>query len=231
MIEIAPEVRDARAVVALETTLVAHGFPPGEGVAVGLESERAHPRRGRHPGDDRRARRQDPRRPDGGRARPLRRVRAQGRAARPRRGGRAGRGRRDDRRRNARGLPQRRHRGHGDRRARRRSPRLEREPGRLRRISSSSPGPGPWSCPPGSSPCWTCPRRSRCSRRLGVPVLGFRTDELPLFYSARGGPPVSARVESRGGGGRDRARTLGARTAAACCSRGRRTRASTTSSR
>jgi pseudouridine-5'-phosphate glycosidase len=27
-------------------------------------------------------------------------------------------------------------------------------------------------------------------------VLGFRTDELPLFYSARGGPPVSARVES-----------------------------------
>jgi pseudouridine-5'-phosphate glycosidase len=31
---------------------------------------------------------------------------------------------------------------------------------------------------------------------LGVPVLGWRTDELPLFYSARGGPPVSARVES-----------------------------------
>jgi len=31
---------------------------------------------------------------------------------------------------------------------------------------------------------------------LAVPVLGFRTDELPLFYSARGGPRVSARVES-----------------------------------
>jgi pseudouridine-5'-phosphate glycosidase len=31
---------------------------------------------------------------------------------------------------------------------------------------------------------------------LGVPVLGYRTDELPLFYSAGGGPPVSARVES-----------------------------------
>ena len=29
-----------------------------------------------------------------------------------------------------------------------------------------------------------------------MPVLGFRTDELPLFYAARGGPPVSARVES-----------------------------------
>jgi pseudouridylate synthase len=31
---------------------------------------------------------------------------------------------------------------------------------------------------------------------LGVPALGFRADELPLFYAARGGPPVSARVES-----------------------------------
>jgi pseudouridine-5'-phosphate glycosidase len=31
---------------------------------------------------------------------------------------------------------------------------------------------------------------------LGIPVLGYRTDELPLFYAARGGPPVSARVES-----------------------------------
>ena len=31
---------------------------------------------------------------------------------------------------------------------------------------------------------------------LGIPVLGYRTDELPLFYSAEGGPPVSARVES-----------------------------------
>jgi pseudouridine-5'-phosphate glycosidase len=27
-------------------------------------------------------------------------------------------------------------------------------------------------------------------------VLGWRTDELPLFYAARGGPPVSARIES-----------------------------------
>jgi pseudouridylate synthase len=31
---------------------------------------------------------------------------------------------------------------------------------------------------------------------LGVPVLGWRTDELPLFYVARGGPPVAARVET-----------------------------------
>lgn len=40
MIRVSDEVREAAAVVALETTIVAHGFPPGEGVAVGLESER-----------------------------------------------------------------------------------------------------------------------------------------------------------------------------------------------
>jgi pseudouridine-5'-phosphate glycosidase len=44
MIEIASEVADALegggAVVALETTLVAHGFPAGEGLEVALESER-----------------------------------------------------------------------------------------------------------------------------------------------------------------------------------------------
>jgi pseudouridine-5'-phosphate glycosidase len=40
LIRVGDEVREAAAVVALETTLVAHGFPPGEGVAVALESER-----------------------------------------------------------------------------------------------------------------------------------------------------------------------------------------------
>jgi len=40
VIRVADEVRESRAVVALETTLVAHGFPPGEGIEVGLESER-----------------------------------------------------------------------------------------------------------------------------------------------------------------------------------------------
>jgi pseudouridine-5'-phosphate glycosidase len=44
VIVVADEVREAlregRPVVALETTLIAHGFPPGEGVAVGLGSER-----------------------------------------------------------------------------------------------------------------------------------------------------------------------------------------------
>jgi pseudouridylate synthase len=30
---------------------------------------------------------------------------------------------------------------------------------------------------------------------LGIPVLGFRTDTMPLFYEAEGGPPVTQRVE------------------------------------
>ena len=38
--EVEEAIRRRAPVVALETTLVAHGFPPGEGVAVGQESER-----------------------------------------------------------------------------------------------------------------------------------------------------------------------------------------------
>jgi len=40
------------------------------------------------------------------------------------------------------------------------------------------------------------PATSELLETLGVPVLGYRTDTVPLFYSAHGGPPVSARVES-----------------------------------
>jgi pseudouridine-5'-phosphate glycosidase len=40
------------------------------------------------------------------------------------------------------------------------------------------------------------PATAELLETLGVPVLGWRTDELPLFYAARGGPPVSARVET-----------------------------------
>jgi pseudouridine-5'-phosphate glycosidase len=31
---------------------------------------------------------------------------------------------------------------------------------------------------------------------LGIPVIGFGTDTMPMFYAATGGPPVSARVDS-----------------------------------
>jgi len=40
------------------------------------------------------------------------------------------------------------------------------------------------------------PATAELLETLGVPVLGWRTVELPLFYSAGGGPPVSARIES-----------------------------------
>jgi pseudouridylate synthase len=40
------------------------------------------------------------------------------------------------------------------------------------------------------------PATAELLETLGIPVLGFQTDELPLFYAARGGPPISARVES-----------------------------------
>jgi pseudouridine-5'-phosphate glycosidase len=40
------------------------------------------------------------------------------------------------------------------------------------------------------------PATSELLESLGVPVLGFRVDTLPLFYAADGGPKVSTRVES-----------------------------------
>ena len=39
------------------------------------------------------------------------------------------------------------------------------------------------------------PATAEVLETLGVPVLGFRTDTLPLFYAAEGGPPVPQRVE------------------------------------
>ncbi len=40
------------------------------------------------------------------------------------------------------------------------------------------------------------PATAELLETFGVPVLGYRTDELPLFYRAGGGPAVSTRVES-----------------------------------
>jgi pseudouridine-5'-phosphate glycosidase len=41
------------------------------------------------------------------------------------------------------------------------------------------------------------PATAELLESLGVPVLGWRTGTLPLFYSAEGGPPVSAVVSGR----------------------------------
>ena len=40
------------------------------------------------------------------------------------------------------------------------------------------------------------PATAEVLETLGIPVLGYRVDTLPLFYAAEGGPPVSARVEN-----------------------------------
>jgi pseudouridine-5'-phosphate glycosidase len=40
------------------------------------------------------------------------------------------------------------------------------------------------------------PATAELLETLGIPVLGYRAGELPLFYRSGGGPPVSARVES-----------------------------------
>ena len=40
------------------------------------------------------------------------------------------------------------------------------------------------------------PATAELLETLGVPVLGWRSEELPLFYTAAGGPPASARVET-----------------------------------
>ena len=45
---------------------------------------------------------------------------------------------------------------------------------------------------------------------LGVPVIGYRVDTLPLFYAADGGPPVSARAEDAARGRAHRRRALAA---------------------
>ena len=39
------------------------------------------------------------------------------------------------------------------------------------------------------------PATAEVLETLGIPVLGYRVPTLPLFYTAEGGPPVSARVD------------------------------------
>ena len=196
MIDVAPEVREAldggRAVVALETTLVAHGFPPGEGVEVGLESERRVRAGGAVPAtvgvldgrirvgvtQDELARFTSNARKLG--PRDLAACVAQGavgattvggtlavcRAAGIRYLGTGGIG----------GV----HRGALDVSAD--LAELARTPVLV--VSS------------GVKSLLDVPATVEVLEALGVPLLGYRTDDLPLFYSALGGPRVSARVES-----------------------------------
>ncbi len=195
MIRIADEVREARAVVVLETTLVAHGFPPGEGVAVGLESERQVRAAGAVPATvgvldgelviglteaelerfDASARKIGPR--DLGPALAQRVVGATtvggtlaaARAAGLRFMATGGLG----------GV----HRGFPD------PPDVSADLGQLARTPALVVSAGVKSL-------LDVPATSEVLETLGVPVLGYRVDTLPLFYAAAGGPPVSARVET-----------------------------------
>ncbi len=201
MIRVADEVRTAlaegRGVVALETTLVAHGFPPGDGVEVGLASERAVRAAGAVPatvgvlggevvvgltGDelarfDASARKAGPR--------DLAATIVQGATGATTVGGTLAVCRAAGIGFMATGGLGGVHRGwpappdvSADLDALARTPAL---------VVSS-----------GVKSLLDVGATAELLETLGVPVLGWRTDALPLFYSARSGPPVSARVESAG---------------------------------
>jgi pseudouridine-5'-phosphate glycosidase len=186
VIVVSDEVREARAVVALETTLVAHGFPAGEGVAVGLEAERRVREAGAVPATigvldgeirvgltaaelerfDASARKVGPRDLA---ACAVQRVVAVCAAAGIRFTGTGGLG----------GV----HRGFPH------PPDVSADLDALAQTPALVVSAGVKSLLDVSATLeWL--------ESLSVPVLGFRTDELPLFYSAAGGPPVSARVET-----------------------------------
>ena len=195
MIRIADEVREATAVVALETTLVAHGFPPGEGVEVGLESERQVREAGAVPATigvldgeivvgltpselerfDASARKVGPR--DLAAAMEQRATGATtvgGTLAVARAAGisvmaTGGLG----------GV----HRGFAAQLD------VSADLAQLAHTPALVVSSGVKSL-------LDVPATSEMLESLGVPVLGYRTDTLPLFYAAEGGPPVSARVES-----------------------------------
>lgn len=193
--EVAGALADGGAVVALETTLVAHGFPPGEGVEVGLESERRVRDAGAVPAtvgvldgavrigltEDELGRFDADARKVGPRdlaaavvqhavgATTVGGTLAACRAAGIRFLGTGGLG----------GV----HRGFPT------PPDVSADLGELLRTEALVVSSGVKSI-------LDVPATAELLETLGVPVLGYRTDDLPLFYAAHGGPPVSARVES-----------------------------------
>jgi pseudouridylate synthase len=199
VLRISDEVRSAldegRAVVALETTLVAHGFPAPHGVEVGLESERRIRAAGAVPatigildGEIRvglteeelarftpEARKLGPRDLAAGAvqgtlgATTVGGTLAAARAAGIRFLGTGGIG----------GV----HRGFPT------PPDVSADLGELARTQALVVSSGVKSLLDVGATC-------EVLETLGIPTLGYRTDTLPRFYTAEGGPPVSARVES-----------------------------------
>jgi pseudouridylate synthase len=199
VIRLADEVREAlaegRAVVALETTLVAHGFPPGEGVEVGLESERQVRAAGAVPatvgvleGDvcvgltPEELERFGPFARKAG-PRDLAAAAVQGAIGATTVGGTLAVARAAGVRVLATGGIGGVHRGFPD------PPDVSADLGQLARTPALVVSAGVKSL-------LDVPATAELLESLGVPVLGFQVDTLPLFYAAEGGPPVSARVES-----------------------------------
>jgi pseudouridine-5'-phosphate glycosidase len=195
LIEVAPEVRDGAAVVALETTLVAHGFPPGEGVAVGVESERRVRAGGATPATigvldgtirvglrEEELERFDASARKVG-ARDLAAAAVQGGVGATTVGGTLAVCRKVGIAVIATGGLGGVHRGWTE------HPDVSSDLIELARTRSLVVSAGVKSL-------LDVPATLELLETLAVPVLGFRTDELPLFYSAHGGPSVSTRVES-----------------------------------
>ena len=195
MIAVAAEVREAAAVVALETTLVAHGFPPGEGAAVGLESERRVRAAGAVPATigvldgvvrvglrpDELERFDAEARKVG--ARDLAAACVQGVVGATTVGGTLAAARAAGVRVMATGGIGGVHRAWQER------PDVSGDLGELARTRAVV------VCA-GAKSLLDVEATMELLETLGVPVLGYASDELPRFYSARGGPPVPARVES-----------------------------------
>ena len=195
--EVADALRDGRGVVALETTLIAHGFPPGEGVAVGLASEAAVRAGGSVPATigvldgtvivglaelelerfDASARKLGPR--------DLAAAVVQRAAGATTVGGTLAVCKSAGIRFMATGGIGGVHRGWPT------PPDVSADLGVLAHTPALVVSSGVKSL-------LDVPATAELLETLGIPVLGWRTDELPLFYTARGGPPVSARVESAG---------------------------------
>jgi pseudouridine-5'-phosphate glycosidase len=198
VIRVSDEVREALAgggaVVALETTLVAHGFPPGEGVEVGLESERQVRAAGAVPAtvgvlagevrigltEDELARFAPEARKVG--PRDLATATVQGAVGATTVGGTLAVARAAGIRVLATGGIGGVHRGFPH------PPDVSADLAQLARTPALVVSAGVKSL-------LDVPATAELLESLGIPVLGFRVDTLPLFYAAAGGPPVSARVE------------------------------------
>jgi pseudouridine-5'-phosphate glycosidase len=201
LLRIAPEVsqslHDGGPVVALETTLVAHGFPPGVGVEVGLEAEASVRSKGAVPAtvgvlngaivvglDEAELGRFGDAGPEARKAGPrdLAACVAQGAIGATTVGGTLVACRAMGIRFMGTGGIGGMHRGFAER------PDVSADLAELARTQALVVSSGVKSL-------LDVPGTAELLETLGVPALGFRTDTLPRFYSSGGGPPASARVE------------------------------------